>query len=189
MEQVVDEATRTSRLYAQLEATEAAILGAAVALSDPPSPYEIVRAAYLAVPIEIIIRQRGRERSPPRETDAWARRLELARQTAVTRWQLRGRKLVDLTMAQRNERIYEQRLEGRALQSIGDEWGIGRERIRQICWRHDRLQSRKRQRIHLRAHAGRIRDLPGDQHRRDVWLTYGPSEDPRRDNMQPVRAS
>jgi hypothetical protein len=43
---------------------------------------------------------------------------------------------------ERNEKILEQRNLGRTLKSIGDEFGLSKDRIRIICFQHERLKWR-----------------------------------------------
>jgi hypothetical protein len=43
---------------------------------------------------------------------------------------------------ERNEKILEQRNLGRTLKSIGDEFGLSKDRIRGICIQHERLKWR-----------------------------------------------
>jgi hypothetical protein len=43
---------------------------------------------------------------------------------------------------ERNEKILEQRKLGRTLKSIGDEFGLSQDRIRIICFQHERLKRR-----------------------------------------------
>ena len=44
------------------------------------------------------------------------------------------------SLIQRNEEIYEKRSKGETLQSIGDKYGISRERVRQIYVVRDRYE-------------------------------------------------
>lgn len=46
--------------------------------------------------------------------------------------------------AERNRRIYEERKAGLKLQEIADRYGIGKERVRQICLREERLERHRR---------------------------------------------
>jgi hypothetical protein len=50
--------------------------------------------------------------------------------------------------AARNAAIYEARKSGRTLQSVGDEFGTGKERVRQICAEIDRVKARAAWRAH-----------------------------------------
>jgi hypothetical protein len=87
--------------------------------------------------------------------------------------------------------VYRQRLAGRALQEIGDDIGISRTRVDQICWQQEEIDWHRRDNwLKLKpwrtpANPGRPIDMGGP---RDVWLEYRPPADPRLDNMEPVRA-
>ncbi len=88
-----------------------------------------------------------------------------------------------LPLSVRNRLIYIARLRDKeTLQAIGDRWDLSAERVRQIV----RKTERPRKFTVCFSRFARIRDFPGDEHKRGVWLTYGPSADPRLDNFYPV---
>lgn len=90
---------------------------------------------------------------------------------------------------ERHRWVYERRAEGHTLQQIGDALRLSRERIRQMLKKEGRRQARRQKTVwswyEIRQSPGRPLDMGGP---RDVWLTYGPSPDPRLDNMVPVRS-
>jgi DNA-binding CsgD family transcriptional regulator len=61
---------------------------------------------------------------------------------------------------ERERQIVSMRTDGKTLEAIGQTFSIGRERVRQIMLRHDRLTKRAARRKELRAKATRFEDIP-----------------------------